>query len=185
MLAVPSRNWGNFSFFFPANLSPDSLYPETSVEYTDADGTSYDVSCFVPNTTEVQRLQCPLPFVSPLAVDNVESCIQPCPVPAYTDEEYTFMWGFSNGIGAVGLLLNLFMAFTWAIADKRDLMKTPYQLKFCVFAGLLFGVVGTLPSFIFKYDLPCTCETEEWYFLLGLSSYSYRLFRTELQLEPV
>ncbi len=73
------------------------------------------------------------------------------------------MWGFSNGIGTVGLLLNLFMALTWTIADKRDLMKTPYQLKFCVFAGLLFGAVGTLPSFILKYDLPCTCETEEWY----------------------
>jgi hypothetical protein len=167
---------GILSCYFPTNLSSDFLYPEKTVVYTDADGTSYDVSCFVPRTAEVQTVQCPLPFVNPLAVDNVQSCIQSCPVSAYTDEEYTFMWSFSNGIGAVGLLLNLYMALTWTIADKRDLMKTPYQLKFCVFAGLLFGAVGTLPSLILKYDLPCTCETEEWYFLLGLSACSHRLF---------
>jgi hypothetical protein len=165
MPAVPSGHSGIPSYYFPAHLSSDFLYPETTAAYTDADGTSYDVSCFAPRTAEVQKVHCPPPFVNPLAVDDVQSCIQPCPIPAYTDEEYTFMWGFGNGIGLCGLLLNLYMALTWTIADKRDLMKTPYQLKFCVFAGLLFGAVGTLPSSILKYHLPCTCETEEWYFL--------------------
>jgi hypothetical protein len=42
-------------------------------------------------------------------------------------------------------------------------LAVPYQVKACVFAGLLYSIVGTLPSFIMKYDLPCSeCNTEEW-----------------------
>jgi hypothetical protein len=99
-----------------------------------------------------------------VAEDNLESCVQPCPVQAYTDEEYTFMWGLSNGVGLVGFGLNLFMACTWVIAGgRKHLSAQPYQLKFGVFAGLLFGIVATLPSLALKYDLPCECATEEWY----------------------
>ncbi len=43
-------------------------------------------------------------------------------------------------------------------------LAVPYQVKACVFAGLLNAIVGTLPSLIMKYDLPCSeCNTEEWY----------------------
>jgi hypothetical protein len=77
------------------------------------------------------------------------------------------MWGLSNGVGLVGLGLNLFLACTWLIAGRgKYFAKQPYQLKFCVFAGLLFGVVATLPSLALKYDLPCECATEEWYVFL-------------------
>jgi hypothetical protein len=72
------------------------------------------------------------------------------------------MWGFANGIGLVGFFLNSFMALTWLLGGKRCLSGQPFQLKFCVFAGILYGVVATFPSLMLKYDLPCECETEEW-----------------------
>ena len=53
-------------------------------------------------------------------------------------------------------------ASTWLIAGKKAFAQTPYQLKACVFLGLLYAVVGTLPSLLLKYDLACECETEEW-----------------------
>jgi hypothetical protein len=148
---------------FPPNLAPDYLFPEASVTYTHDDGSFFDVACFAPGVAEVQKAICPLPFVNPLADDHLESCIQPCPVQAYADEDYTLMWGFSNGIGVVGLFLNVFMAATWAIGSRKEFSALPYQLKVCVFAGIVYGLVGTLPSLIMKYDLPCACETEEWY----------------------
>ncbi len=150
------------SVYFPPNLALDYLYPEASVTYTQDDGSFLDVACFTPEGAEVQKVTCPLPFVNPLADDHLESCIQPCPVQAYTDDEYTLMWGFSNGIGMVGLSLNVFMAATWVIGSRKDFTALPYQLKVCVFAGILYGLVGTLPSLVMKYELPCACETEEW-----------------------
>jgi hypothetical protein len=71
------------------------------------------------------------------------------------------MWVISNGIGVVGFLLNLFIAVTWSIAGKPRLSDQPYQFKWCIYAGLVYGCVGTLPSLILKYDLPCECGTEE------------------------
>jgi hypothetical protein len=71
------------------------------------------------------------------------------------------MWALSNGIGMVGFASNLFLACTWLIAGKSHLSEQPYQLKWCIFAGLAHGLVGTFPSLILKYDLPCECETEE------------------------
>jgi hypothetical protein len=150
------------SVMFPPNLALDYLYPEASVTYTQDDGSILDIACFIPGVAEVQKVVCPLPFVNPLADDHLESCIQPCPVQAYTDDEYTLMWGFSNGIGVVGLSLNVFMAATWANGSRNEFSALPYQLKVCVFAGILYGLVGTLPSLVMKYGLPCACETEEW-----------------------
>jgi hypothetical protein len=147
---------------FPPRLALDYLYPETSVRYTQDDGVFLDVPCFTPGVVEVQEVTCPFPFVNPLRPDNRDSCIQPCPVQAYTDDEYTLMWGFSNGIGVVGLFLNVFMAATWAIGGRRQFSTLPNQLKVCVFAGIVYGIVGTLPSLIMKYELPCACETVEW-----------------------
>jgi hypothetical protein len=147
---------------FPPHLALDSLYPETSVSYAKDDGSFLDVACFEPGVAEVQKVKCPFPFVNPLADDHLESCIQPCPVQAYSDDEYTMMWGFYNGIGVVGLFLNVFMATTWAVAGRKHYSTLPYQLKVCVFAGIVYGIVGTLPSLMMKYDLPCACETEEW-----------------------
>ena len=101
---------GKLSLHFPFNMSKNFLYPEVSSGYTMPDGTSRDVPCFIPGeTNEVPRAECPTPFVSPIAKDHVESCIQPCPVDAYTDDEYTLMWGLSNTIGLFGLALNCFI----------------------------------------------------------------------------
>ena len=144
-------------------MNTNSLYPETSSAYNFSDGSIEDVQCFVPGEAmEAPKIECPDPFVNPLAADHIKPCIQPCPVQAYTDDQYTVMWVISNGIQLVGLELNLFMAFTWMLAGRTEFSNTPYQLKFCIFAGLLFAVVGTLPSLALKYDLPCECTTEEW-----------------------
>jgi hypothetical protein len=138
--------------FFPARLATEYLYPEVSVSYTLEDGSLLDVPCFVPKGVVVQQVDCPFPFVNPLANDHLESCIQPCPVQAYTDDEYTLMWGFSNGIGLLGLSLNLFMAATWAIAGNRHMSTLPYQLKSCVFAGMCFCLLSFLFSSSFSFS---------------------------------
>jgi hypothetical protein len=158
-----TNKWNAVSLYFPTNMDTSFLYPVTSSVYTHDDGTNFDVPCFVPGEAkEIPKIQCPFPFVNPLAVDHISSCIQPCPSQAYTDAEYTLMWMISGGIGLAGMFLNLFMAFTWMIGGKKYFSDQPYQLKFCVFAGLLFAAVETLPSLALKYDLPCGCETEEW-----------------------
>ena len=38
---------------------------------------------------------------------------QPCPVNAYTTEEYTVMWLVTAIVSTVGLILNVYMAATW------------------------------------------------------------------------
>jgi hypothetical protein len=40
-------------------------------------------------------------------------CSQPCPVNAYTTEEYTVMWLVTAIVSTVGLILNIYMAATW------------------------------------------------------------------------
>ena len=76
-------------------------------------------------------------------------------------QEYTLMWTTRNGIEVVGFFLNCFMASTWIIAG--NLSKQSFQVKYCVFAGLLYGLIATFPSLVLKYELPCECETEEWW----------------------
>jgi hypothetical protein len=73
------------------------------------------------------------------------------------------MWGISNGVGLIGLCLNIFTAGTWMIAGQLRLSEQPFQLKVCIFAGLAYGMVETLPSLAMKHDLACECATEEWY----------------------
>jgi hypothetical protein len=123
-----TQKTGTFNNIFPAGLASDFLYPEKSVAYTEADGSTYNVACFDYGVVEVQKVDCPYPFVNPLSSENVQSCIQPCPVQAYTDDEYSSMWRWSNGIGMAGLLLNLYMATTYALAGKTKFSSTPYQL---------------------------------------------------------
>ncbi len=124
---------------------------------------------------------------------------QPCPVAAYSDEEYGRMWAGSNAVGLIGLVLNAYMGMTWShrvsypllllsfhtlhvssfsylrlnyfclvrlrrwLGGKKVFLAVPHQIKACVFSGLLYAIVGTLPSLIMKYNLPCSeCNTEEW-----------------------
>jgi hypothetical protein len=163
-IAVAKTNYNSqISWLFPPNMETTFLYPEVSSKYTLPDGSTTDVACFVPGEAkETPKIECPFPFVNPVAKDHLESCIQPCPVQAYSKEEYTLMWVISNGVGLIGFLLNLFMACTMMIGGQHHISKQPHSLKFCVFAGCLFGLVGTIPSLALKYDLPCECETEEW-----------------------
>jgi hypothetical protein len=140
------------------------MYPKSTSVYTHSDGTTQEVPCFFPDkATEVPQIKCPNPFVNPLAINHIASCIQPCPVQAYTNEEYTIMWGISNGIGLLGFGLNWFMLLTWLSASKGKvgIRNQPLQLVICIIAGILYGIVVTLPSLVMKYELACECQTEE------------------------
>jgi hypothetical protein len=118
------------------------MYPEASVVYTDTNGTTYDVPCYVPGKAKVvSDADCPAPFVHPHADHHAEMCILPCPVPAYTDDEYTLMWMISNLIELFGFGLNLFMLCTWML--EKSLRRQPYQLKFCVGAGIVYGACSS------------------------------------------
>jgi hypothetical protein len=114
-----------------------------------ADGTTQEAACFIPGeAAEAPKIDCPPPFVNPISDTNVESCIQPCPVQAHADNECTLTWGVSNGIGLVGFCLNVFMASTWTLGGKAHVFGQPFQLKACVFVGILYGMVATLPSLV-------------------------------------
>jgi hypothetical protein len=55
------------SIYFPSNLETTFLYPQTSSVYTHADGTTHDVTCFVPKAAEIPKVECPHPFGKSLA----------------------------------------------------------------------------------------------------------------------
>jgi hypothetical protein len=74
--------------------------------------------------------------------------VKTCPVAAYTDEEYTAAWSASLAVEAVGFCLNVFMMITWQLYDVSE--KVAIELKMCVWAGLLYGVVHTLPVLLLK-----------------------------------
>jgi hypothetical protein len=78
---------GTPCLLFPERLDTSFLYPVTSTVYTFDDGTQASVPCFIPKVEwSVPEVECPDPFVNALADDSVESCVQSCPVAAYTDE---------------------------------------------------------------------------------------------------
>jgi len=149
-----------FSQDFPPSMETSALYPEVFSMYVHK-GTEYDVKCFTPRSDYViDATICPEPYVS--AKDDGDiPCVKPCPSPAYTDDEYTTMWIVASTVEMVGLCLNSFVAATWLVSEKNFFRQVPFQLKMCVFAGLLVGLVSTLPRLILKFDLACECETEE------------------------
>jgi hypothetical protein len=105
-----------------------ALYPEASSNYT-YDGIVYDVPCFIPkNESTVIEIKCPNPYMPPEDKNDPRKCVRPCPPPTYTDEEYTDMWCISTVIGLVGFSLNIFMAVTWLIAEKKFFAAVPFQV---------------------------------------------------------
>ena len=85
-----------------------------------------------------------------------------------------------NFCDAFGFVLNLFMICTWMLAGWQYFSDQPYQLKFCVFGGALFGLIGTLPSLVMKYDNWCLhlagksslklCKYDNWCLHLACKS---------------
>ena len=161
--AVLHPVYGHYSMYFPLHTSPGMLYPKENSEYTDVkSGTVYDVPCFAPGeVAEVDKVVCPDPFLSPTKASAVRNCVKPCPVQAYDDEEYTQMWLAFCIPGLVGLVVNLFMGATWTIATKNYFKSLPFNVKVCIFVGMYYCVVITLPSLAMKHDLACSCDTEE------------------------
>ncbi len=163
------------SVYYPENLADGPLYPEASSTYIASDGTELESACFVPKeVTEIAQADCPSPFVNPVDPNSLKACVQACPIAAYSDSQYSVMWAVFVGIGTIGFALNVFVAVTWGLGGKKHFDALPFQLKFCVFAGMAYFLFGTLPSLVLKYDLPCECPTEE---CTGYShSYSYWFF---------
>ena len=67
-------------------------------------------------------------------------------MPAFTDCEYSTMWHAFVIVGVMGLYLNVFMMLTWIIG--KQLKYTDFHLKGCVFCGVFYGSVDTLPVLI-------------------------------------
>jgi hypothetical protein len=161
--AVLHPVYGHYSMYFPLHTSPGMLYPKENSEYTDVkSGTVYDVPCFAPGeVAEADTVVCPSPFLSPTKANTASNCVKPCPVQAYDDAEYTQMWFAFCIPGLVGLVVNFFMGATWVIGTTNYYKSLPFNVKVCVFVGMYYCVVITLPSLVMKYDLACSCGTEE------------------------
>ncbi len=98
-------------------MATDALFPVESSLYTDPEtGILYNSPCFRPNAeATIERTVCPSPFLAPMtdAFLGKVNCIKPCPVQAYSDEEYHDMWIISSVPACLGLAFNMYMALTW------------------------------------------------------------------------
>ena len=107
---VTQMQW---SLFFPRGMATDALFPSTSSVYTDPDtGILYESPCYTPNAEAVvESVVCPSPFLSPMTDElrGKANCIKPCPVQAYSEDEYHVMWIISSAPACVGLLFNIYM----------------------------------------------------------------------------
>jgi hypothetical protein len=159
---IPASEW-TLAVDFPEGMDAVALYPDAIVNYTVPAGEKYEVPCFNSNQDyEVEVINCIAPYVSPLRAENAyKGCVKPCPSPAYSEVEYTTMWTVATSIALVGLILNIFMAATWALGGKKHFREQPFGMKACVFGGLLYGAVDTLPTLVLKFSLACESATEE------------------------
>jgi hypothetical protein len=119
------------------------MFPETTMEYTDpSSNVAHTLSCYIPGIEpKVASIVCPDPFVRPIDGNHPANCIQPCPVSAYTNQQYTGMWMVSSVVATCGLCLNLFMILTWSLGTKRDFAAIRFQIRSCVIGGVLYGLV--------------------------------------------
>ncbi len=128
------------SLSWPKRMEAQDLYPVAASTYTWATGAKLEVPCSAQEKlVKSERPECPDSFVNPIIDPNsVKQCVkvvgyielhitledcftfschrlylQPCPVAAYTDDEYTGMWATTHAVGLTGLLLNVYMAMTW------------------------------------------------------------------------
>jgi hypothetical protein len=153
-------NWILFGGSLPTNISREApLYPAASSSYTDWEGREHSVPCTSNGTAaEPMTFSCSGGFVNS---GDFRICIKTCPVNAYSDREYFMMWSASATVSCIGLFLNVFMAATWAIADSKFYAGIKFQIRFCVYAGILYGAVSTIPMMALKFDLACECDTED------------------------
>jgi hypothetical protein len=147
-----------FSQLFPRGMATDALYPAESSLYTDPEtGIPYISPCFRPNAKAVvDSVACPSPFVPPTTDELMGkvNCIKPCPVQAYSDEEYHDMWIISSVPACLGLAFNMYMALTWYMGGKKAFQAVNFNLKMCVLCGLLYGIIDTIPVLILGEELP-------------------------------
>eukprot|EP00398_MALV-I-01_sp_L67-1_P000699 gene699-605_t len=154
-------NLGVLGWYFPRFMTSEMLYPEISSTYTGPDGVSHDVPCTIPGEADVFKTTCPDPFVDSVLPETNRRCVYACPVHQFSLEDYTTMWTVFVSIGMCSFILNVFMVCTWKLSGRRAFDALPFQLKACVFLGLLYGLVETIPTAILKFDLPCANETVE------------------------
>jgi hypothetical protein len=111
-------------------MSTAAMFPEVSSEYTDPKtGLQYSVPCYIPGAeAETEKNVCPDPFLVPNDENHPRTCILPCPVPAYTDDQYNIMWEASCTAAVIGLILNTFMVATWCIGGRKTFDNTKTQL---------------------------------------------------------
>jgi hypothetical protein len=130
-----------YSPYFPEGMSLEAMYPEVASSYEDPDrGRLYsNVPCHHLEDYRVDETECPDGFLPPVDPRNPRRCISPCPVPAFSEAQYTTMWMASSVAGLFGLLLNIFMVSTWFLAGWKYLKGVHLQLKMCVFGGILYG----------------------------------------------
>jgi hypothetical protein len=145
---------------FPPGMDTSRLFPTTSSKYTLPDGSVQDIECSVRASVEAQAVECPAPFLLPLEA-STDVCVMPCPIAAFSGEEYDTMWVFAILPGIFGFFLNSMLGGTWALGGKKFFQKTPIQMRSCVGIGFIFALVETFPSLFLSTDLACGCTTVE------------------------
>ena len=79
--------WSNF---FPLGIISTDLYPAATSTYSLND-MEYQVPCATRKDTEVEAVECPDPFLSPVRPSSVP-CVGACPISAFSSPEFSMMW---------------------------------------------------------------------------------------------
>ena len=111
-------------------MSTAAMFPEVSSEYTDPKtGLQYSVPCYIPGAeAEIEKNVCPDPFLVPNDEIHPRNCVQPCPVPACTDDQCSIMWEAPCTAAVIGLILNTFMVATWCVGGRKKFDNAKTQL---------------------------------------------------------
>jgi hypothetical protein len=151
-----------WSLDFPKGMATGDLYPQAFSTFTTPEAV-YQVPCFEASSdTRDMSVQCPDGWTNPIDPYSAKPCVKPCISAAYSDSQYDVMWGIATFCGVCGYVLNGYLALTWILGGRKVFDAVPFQLRFCVFAGLLYTLIVTLPALLLKNDVACDdCRTEE------------------------
>jgi len=114
-------------------------------------------------TPFVEQMLSESDFPADVFYDN-RFCVSPCPSFVFPEAEYQVMYWAYIVPGMVAFFVNLLIVLQIALINMKLINhpKIPVDTSLLVFACVLFGAVGILPSALLYHDLPCgqDCETE-------------------------
>jgi hypothetical protein len=110
----------------------------------------------------IEDVTCPSGFTAYEGDESSDICVFPCLSFLFTSEQIDTTFAVYVATGFLGLCTNLFLVVTYAMSRKKKGQGLPPFVVMCASCGLLFNLIDTVPTALFKLDLPCNdnCRDE-------------------------